>query len=186
MSDASAPRGNILMITGSFLIVFGLLALFSPVAAGVTVVKIVALVMLVTGVLRLGQAIKSKRKADTVMSSILGAVITGLGILVWMNPELGSGFLTILLTVFFLFHGVWKISAAFQHRRYSAWRWLLLSAILSLLFAWFMWKQWPLSGAWAVGILVGLDLLLTGVVTIALARAFKRGRAADSLDTISL
>jgi len=43
-----------------------------------------------------------------------------------------------------------------------------------------------LSGAWAIGILVGLDLLLTGVVTIVLALAMKRARGAGSLDTISL
>jgi uncharacterized membrane protein HdeD (DUF308 family) len=64
--------------------------------------------------------------------------------------------------------------------------WLLLSGVLSLIFAWFMWRQWPLSGAWAIGILVGLDLLLTGVVTIVLALAVKRARRSGSLDTISL
>jgi uncharacterized membrane protein HdeD (DUF308 family) len=49
-----------------------------------------------------------------------------------------------------------------------------------------MWRQWPLSGAWAIGILVGLDLLLTGIVTIVLALAVRRARRSGSLDTISL
>ena len=186
MSEQSSPSGKILMATGVFLVVFGILALFSPVAAGGAVVKIVALVLMVTGVVRLVHAYKSHRKAETLMSSILGAVVAGLGILIWLNPELGSGFLTALFMVFFVVHGLWKISSAFRYRQFSPWWWLLLSGVLSLVFAWLMWQQWPLSGAWAVGILVGLDLLVTGVVTILLALAIKRVRGSGSLDTISL
>jgi len=174
------------MVTGVFLVVFGLLAVLSPVTTGEAVVKIIALVLLVTGVVRLVQAFRSRGTADTLMSSILGAVVTGLGVLVWLNPEVGSGFLTALLMVFFVAHGAWKISAAIRYRPFSAWMWLLLSGVLSLIFAWFMWRQWPLSGAWAIGILVGLDLLLTGVVTIVLALAVRRARRSGSLDTISL
>jgi uncharacterized membrane protein HdeD (DUF308 family) len=186
MSRQSLPGGNILMVTGVFLVVFGLLAVLSPVTTGAAVVKIIALVLLVTGVVRLVQAFRSRGTADTLMSSILGAVVTGLGILVWLNPEVGSGFLTALLMVFFVAHGVWKISAAIRYRPFSAWLWLLLSGVLSLIFAWFMWRQWPLSGAWAIGILVGLDLLLTGIVTIVLGLAVKRVKRSGSLDTISL
>ena len=174
------------MVTGVFMVVFGILALFSPVTTGAAVVKIVALVLLVTGVVRLVQAYRSRARVDTLMSAVLGALITGLGILVWLNPELGSGFLTALLVIFFVAHGLWKISTALRYKPFSAWLWLLLSGILSLVFAWLMWRQWPLAGAWAIGILVGLDLLLTGVVTILLALATKRARGSDSLDTISL
>jgi len=186
MSEQSPPSGKILMATGVFLVVFGILALFSPVTAGGAVVKIVALVLMVTGVVRLVHAYKSHGKAETLMSSILGAVVAGLGILIWLNPELGSGFLTALFMVFFVVHGLWKISSSFRYRQFAPWWWLLLSGVLSLVFAWLMWQQWPLSGAWAVGILVGLDLLVTGVVTILLALAIKRIRGSGSLDTISL
>jgi len=174
------------MVSGVFLIVFGILAILSPVTTGGAVVKIVALVLLVSGVVRLVQAIRSQRKVDIVMSSILGAVFVGLGVLVWLNPELGSGFLTILLTVFLVAHGLWKIFAAFNYRQYSAWGWMLLSGFVSLVLAWSMWRQWPLSGEWAIGILIGADLLLTGLATIRLALAIRRSGAHGSLDTINL
>lgn len=174
------------MVSGVFLVVFGLLAVVSPVTTGEAVVRIIALVLLVTGLVRLFQAFRSRGTGDSLMSFILGAVVTGLGVLVWLNPEIGSGFLTALLMVFFLAHGLWKISAALRYRPFSAWLWLLLSGVVSLVFAWLMWQQWPLAGAWAIGILVGLDLLLTGIVTIVLALAVKRARKSGSLDTISL
>jgi uncharacterized membrane protein HdeD (DUF308 family) len=186
MSEVSKGRSTVFMVIGIFMAIFGIIALFSPISTGGAVVKIVSLVLVVTGVLRLAQAIKSERKAETILSSIMGAVICGLGILVWMNPELGSAFLTVLLTIFFVSHGLWKISAAFSYRQYPIWGWMLISGLLSLLLAWFMWKQSPLSGAWAIGIWVGLDVLITGLVTIALAFAMKRGNSGGSVDTISL
>mgnify|MGYP003574846753 CR=1 FL=1 len=156
------------MVTGVFMVVFGLLAVFSPAATGGAVVKIIALVLLVAGVIRLVHAYRSRARADTLMSAVLGAVFAGLGIMVWLNPEVGSGFLTALLMVFFVAHGLWKISSAMRYKPLSGWLWLLLSGILSLIFAWLMWQQWPLSGAWAIGVLLGFKLLLVGMIMIGL------------------
>jgi hypothetical protein len=50
---------------------------------------------------------------------------------------------------------------------------VLGSGVLSLVLAWMLWKQWPLSGNWAVGILVGINLLSTGISLIAVALTFK-------------
>jgi len=186
MREKSTRTGGTYLFTGILLIVFGLVVLFSPVAAGEVVVNVAAIVLVITGIVRLAHAFKSQGKTDTVLSTLLGAVIAGLGVLVWLNPDLGSGFLTILLTIFFLAHGVWKITAAFDFRRYAAWGWLLLSGLVSLVFAWLMWRQWPVSGAWAIGILLGLDLLFTGSVTVLLALAIKRARRSGSVETISL
>ena len=69
-----------------------------------------------------------------------------------------------------------------------AWKfsWLLLSGLLSLVFVWLLWSQWPLSGAWAIGVLVGLDLLLLGIALIVLSRALRRLSSNVYLDTINL
>ena len=61
MSKQSLPGGNILMVTGKFLVVFGLLAVLSPVTTGEAVVKIIALVLLVTGVVRAGAGFQEPR-----------------------------------------------------------------------------------------------------------------------------
>jgi uncharacterized membrane protein HdeD (DUF308 family) len=178
--------GGTYLLIGILLMILGLVVVFSPVAAGGLVVKVTALVLVLTGLARLAHAFKSQGRLETILSTLLGAVIAGLGVLAWLNPDLGSGFLTILLTIFFLAHGLWKITSAFEYRRYPAWGWMLLSGLASLVFAWLMWKQWPISGAWAIGILLGLDLLFTGVVTVLLAFAIKRARRSGTFDTISL
>jgi uncharacterized membrane protein HdeD (DUF308 family) len=120
------------------------------------------------------------------LNAILGAVVAGLGAVIWFSPELGSGFLTALLMIFFIVNGLWKFSSALRYRPAAGWGWLLLSGLVSLLFVYLLWRQWPLAGAWAIGVLVGLDLLLTGVALIFLSRALRKLRGGVYVDTINL
>jgi len=186
MSKKALPGRKVLMLTGIALSVLGVILLVSPVTAGEWVVRLVALVLIVTGVIQLVQALRSGRAANSIISGLLGVVVAGVGVLVWRNPELGSGFLTALLMIFFIVHGLWKISAAFRLRRVPGWLWLLSSGLLALVFVYLLWRQWPLAGAWAIGVLVGLDLLLTGFAMIILARAVSRVSSSGYVDTIRL
>jgi uncharacterized membrane protein HdeD (DUF308 family) len=174
------------MMIGVVLAILGVLLLLSPAAVGGAVVKLVALVLVVTGVIQLLQSLRSGTPSHKTVSAVLGAVVTGLGVLVWLNSELGSGFLTALLMIFFVVNGLWKISYAFRFRQFRGWAWLLGSGMLSLVFVWLLWIQWPLSGAWAIGVLVGLDLLLAGLALIVVSRAVKRMSSSQYLDTIHL
>jgi uncharacterized membrane protein HdeD (DUF308 family) len=186
MNQKSLPGRKMLLFTGGVLMVFGLLLLGSPAAVGSAVVKLVALILIITGVAQLLQAFRAGGFADTAVSAILGLIVAGLGVMVWRNPELGSGFLTALLMMFFVVHGLWKVVAAFRYRQVRGWAWLLLSGMLSLVFVYLLWKQWPLGGAWAIGVLVGLDLALTGLAMLVLGMAMKKVRSSGYVDTISL
>lgn len=184
--NRTTPSGNVLMLTGVLFTVLGLLCIFSPAAAGGAVIGVIALVLVVAGVVQIIQAIRSSGRKDALIPAVVGVIVTGLGVLVWLNPEIGSEFLTILLMIFFAIHGLWKITAAWSMRGVPGWIWLMLTGLLSLLFVLLLWKQWPLSGAWAIGILVGVDLLSTGVVWILLSMAMKKLRSASHGETIKL
>ena len=185
MNNTAMP-GKTLIMTGVVLIVFGVLLLVAPVAALGAVIKLVALVLMITGVVQLIQGFKGNKTGHKLVSAALGIIVAGVGVLVWLNPELGSGFLTALLMIFFLVHGLWNISTSFRYRNASGWIWLSLSGLLSLVFVYLLWKQWPLSGAWAIGVLVGLDLLLTGLAMIVLGASMRKVRSTGDVDTISL
>lgn len=186
MSKRIMPGGNALLISGIALALLGVLLLLSPVAVGSVVVKLVALVLGVVGLVQLVQALRSANLVHRAVSGVLGAVVAGVGVLVWFNPDVGSGFLTALLMIFFVVNGVWKISLALRFRPAAGWGWLLLAGLISLLFVYLLWSQWPLAGAWAIGVLVGLDLLLTGLALMLLARALRKARGSGDVDTIHL
>ena len=186
MSKQMAPGGNALMITGIVLALLGVLLLLSPVAVGNAVVKLVALVLAVTGLVQLVQALRSPNPVQRAIFGVLGAIVVGVGVLVWFNPEVGSGFLTALLMIFFVVNGLWKISSALRFRPAAGWGWLLLAGLVSLVFVYLLWNQWPLAGAWAIGVLVGLDLLLTGLALMLLARSLQKVRGSVYVDTIHL
>jgi uncharacterized membrane protein HdeD (DUF308 family) len=186
MANKNQPGRKVLMLTGVALVAVGTLALFSPVAAGEWVVRMVALVLAVTGIVQLVQAVRVGGGLGGIVAGLLGLVVAVVGVMIWLNPELGSGVLTALLMVFFVVHGFWKLSSAIRFRQIPGWTWLFLSGLLSLLFVYLLWAQWPLSGAWAIGILVGLDLLLTGIAMITVARRARLARSSGYVDTISL
>jgi len=186
MTSRPLPASNTLVLIGIALVLVGILLLLSPAAVGGAVVRLVALVLVVTGVVQTLHSLRSGSPTHKTVSTALGGIVAAVGVLVWFNPELGSGFLTALLMIFFVVNGFWKISNAMRFRRMRGWLWLLLSGLLSLVFVYLLWSQWPLSGAWAIGVLVGLDLLLTGVVLILLSVSVRRARSGDYLGTIQL
>ena len=186
MNAKSLPGSKTLTLVGVVMVFLGLLLLISPAAVGGAVVKLVALVLVITGIAQIFQGFHGNRATHKTISSVLGLAVAGVGVLVWMNPAIGSGFLTVLLMLFFAVHGIYKLTAAFRYRNIRGWAWLFLSGLVSLVFVYLLWKQWPLSGAWAIGVLVGMDLLLTGIAMIVLAGAVRKLRSAGYFDTISL
>jgi uncharacterized membrane protein HdeD (DUF308 family) len=174
------------MGAGIALTVLGALLLVTPAAAGDAVIRLVAVVLSVTGVAHMLQSLRAASAAHKAVSILLGAIVAGVGILVWFNPELGSGFLTALLMIFFAVNGLWKIATSLRFRPQRRWWWLLLSGVFSLLLAALLWNQWPVAGAWVVAVFVGIDLLVTGIPMIVLALAVRNRNASEDLDTINL
>jgi uncharacterized membrane protein HdeD (DUF308 family) len=185
MSAHERMSGKTLMLLGVVLAILGLLVLFSPAAAGGAVVLVVAAVLVVTGVAQLFQGLRAGGQGGLVAAGF-GGVVAVLGVMVWLNPAIGSGFLTLLLMLFFVANGLWKVTTAWRYRGARGWAWLMLSGVLSLVFVYLLWNQWPLSGAWAIGVLVGIDLLLTGLAMVVLALALRRVRGSGFVDTINL
>ena len=186
MKNESRMSANTLMWLGVALSILGILLLISPVAMGNAVVRLVAIVLAITGLAQLVHAFRASGRVNVLASAILGAIVAGVGVMVWFNPNIGSGFLTALLIIFFIVNGLWKVVTSMRYRRASGWGWLLLSGLVSLLFVYLLWKQWPLAGAWAIGVLVGIDLLLTGVAMVLLSRTVKRIPSGGYVDTINL
>lgn len=186
MSNGARMGSKALMLMGIVLVILGMILLASPMAAGELVIMAVAAVLVVTGVAQVIQSFRSPGSADRIISAILGVIIACLGLLVWRNPEVGSGFLMALLMIFFVVNGLWKVTTSWRFRGASGWIWLMLSGLVSLVFVYLLWSQWPVAGAWVIGVFIGIDLLLTGISMIILAVTARRIRSSGYVDTINL
>jgi len=158
-----------LMAIGVVLIILGTLMLVAPVLAGIMSILVIGAIMVAAGVVICARGFKGISLMSRVTWLLVGIVTLVCGLFVIAHPLFGLGFMTILLAVYFFTDGIVKLAAAF---RYSYGRgWLITSGLLSLLLAYFIWVSWPLSGQWAVGVLVGVNFIFTGIVTLAVKDA---------------
>ncbi|MGD8235991.1 MAG: DUF308 domain-containing protein [Chromatiales bacterium] len=173
MNSQTLPGGKRLKWLGIGMLVLGVIAVMAPAVTGTWVVYIIGGVLLVTGIAQLFSGFQAEGWSAKVIPLILGVITTLAGIGVLGNPILGLGTLTLLLVIFFIAEGIWKIIASLGYRPAEGWFWLLASGAISLVLGFMIWNQWPVSGLWAVGILVGVNLISTGLSLVVLASAIK-------------
>ncbi|HLZ97996.1 MAG TPA: HdeD family acid-resistance protein [Steroidobacteraceae bacterium] len=156
---------------GIVLFVLGLLAIMVPIVATVAVEIIVGSLILVSGVVGLISTFYM-RTAPGFWWSLFSALIgTAAGIILLLWPLNGALSLTLILTVFLAFEGILSIMYALDHRRELSGRWvmMMLSGIVDLVLAGFIFSGLPGTAAWAIGLLVGINLVFGGSAVIAMA-----------------
>lgn len=177
INDATAKEGKNMKGFGIVTIIIGIMAIAAPLITGLSVVFLVGLLVLAGGIVRMIWAIR----ADSLDKGIIGFVIGILtllgGVILVTDPLVASGILTILLAAYFLVDGLFEVVAAFRVRPASGWGWLLVCGAVSILLGLLIWQQFPLSGAWAIGVLLGIKLLLVGMVMIGVGTIQKERRS---------
>jgi uncharacterized membrane protein HdeD (DUF308 family) len=168
--DEFAQVGKGARIWGWITLLMGLLAVASPVVSGVTVVIMVAIVLIVAGVARVIAGLQG----DGFWSLLFGVIYVVGGAVMLGRPYLGLASLTMVLIIYFLANGIGEIIAAFQVKPAQGWGFVLFSGIVSVILAFMIWNQWPLSGAWAIGVLVGIQLIFAGLTMITVGSAIKQ------------
>ena len=154
---------------GIVLITLGVLAVLTPAVAGSAVVIVIGFILLIGGIVAVVRGLKAEAGMEKAMGLILGIITALAGIAIIGHPLFGLAFLTLLLVGYFVAEGVWKIVVSFRYKPATGGKWLLASGVLSLVLGLLIWSQWPMSGMWAVGVLVGVNLAGTGLALVTLA-----------------
>lgn len=168
------PGTTGLMLTGIVLIVLGGLAIACPAVAGTAVVTVIGLMLSFAGIVQFLYGMRGAGWRDKLIPLILGTLTTLGGVAVLARPAVGLGALALVLAIYFVVEGTWKIVTSFSYRPASGWLAMLASGVLALILGWLIWRQWPLSGLWAVGVLVGVNLVATGAALVALSITIRR------------
>lgn len=163
---------------GVLSVIMGLLAIMAPGIAGLSVTIVVGALLSVNGVSQLIFAFKTGSFGKGLLTFVLGALATGIGFYMMFNPGLGLLSLTLLLAGYFFVAGISEVIGAWQMRPVKGWVWALISGVASLVLGIMIWRQFPVSGEWAVGILTGIRMIFGGMWVIAIGRGV-RGAAAE-------
>jgi len=151
---------------GIIAIILGMLSMMAPGLTGLSVVLLLGMIVLVAGIVRIIWAFQAGTFATGIPGFVVGGLTLICGILLIANPLFTSGILTILLAICFICDGVFEIIAAFLLRPREGRGWLMFGGIVSLLLGILIWRQYPLAGAWAMGIFIGIKLFMIGLIMI--------------------
>jgi uncharacterized membrane protein HdeD (DUF308 family) len=172
--DAIQASSGLTITLGVALIVLGVLSVLAPVFAGMGVAILVGVLMIAAGVARSIFAFRARTWVRGVFGFLLGAFVALGGILLLARPWLGLVSLTLVLAAYFFVEGVFEIVYALKHRAFRGWGWLFAGGVVTFLLGFLIWIQWPFSGVWAIGILVGLHLVFGGTALIGLGTAGRK------------
>jgi len=159
-----------IMILGTILLVIGLLAMGAPLVAGLSLALMIGIILLLAGIGQLVFAIKTDKGLFNISIALLTLII---GLYMLANPGAALGSLTIFLALYLLISGFFEIMMALQIRPVKGWGWALFSGIISTLLGAMIWGQFPVSGAWAVGLLIGIRLFFSGWTLLMFGMAAK-------------
>ena len=147
---------------GIIAIILGVLAMIAPVVAGLSIALFLGVLVVIGGIVRLVWAFQAGSLGEGILKFLLAGLTLVCGMMLVANPLFASGFLTILLSLYFIVDGVSEIAVGLGSRR----GWFIFAGAVSILLGVLLWAQFPLSGAWALGILLGIKLLFIGLIMI--------------------
>ncbi len=157
---------------GIILILFGIMALTWAVVATVVSVEIFGWLLFFGGILSVSHAFLRRRWGGFFLELFAGILYAIVGLMMLSNPAEGAVALTLLIAVFLMIGGIFRILTALT-ARFHHWIWVLLNGVISLLLGIMIWRQWPVSGLWVIGLFIGIDMIFYGWSLIMLAMAVR-------------
>ena len=155
------------------MIVAGFLAITLPQAAGIAVNIFVGWMLVFSAVMHFVYAWQS-RHGRGIVELLLGLLYLGIGGYLLVNPIQGLVTLTLALAFYLWMEGVLEFILSFWLRTLPGAGWILFDGIITVILAFLIWRTWPWSTEWAIGTLVGVSMLFSGVSRLMFSLATRR------------
>jgi uncharacterized membrane protein HdeD (DUF308 family) len=172
-SDIVRQASTWSIVWGVLLIILGMFAVASPFTAAVALNVVISWLIVLAGVVHVIIAFHSHRAGSVIWRLLVGLAYVFFGIYLIAHPAVGVASLTLVLATLFLVEGILNIALYFQVRAMQRASWFLIDGIVTLLLGLMIYLQWPSSSAWAIGTLVGVSLIISGVTRVMLSRGVR-------------
>jgi uncharacterized membrane protein HdeD (DUF308 family) len=171
VSTSLHAHWQLFFFEGLVLLCLGAAAIVLPLIATVAVEILIGWLLLISGIVGLIATFRMRHAPGffwSLVSAIL-AIAAGLVLLRW--PLSGALSLTVILTAFFVVEGIASIFYALEHKREltGRWAWMLVSGALDLILGGLIFLGLPATAAWAIGLLVGINMVFGGSAIMSMA-----------------
>jgi uncharacterized membrane protein HdeD (DUF308 family) len=146
---------------GILLIVGGSAAVGSAFLMTVFSMKLLGWLMICGGVLQASHAFRCKGWSGFFIDLLTGLLYVVVGFMIVANPGATAVTLTLLISMFLMFGGIFRIAVALV-LKFQNWGWLLLHGVVNLALGIFIWNRLPEAGLWMIGLFIGIDMMLNG------------------------
>jgi uncharacterized membrane protein HdeD (DUF308 family) len=186
MLEALHKARRRLMVAGGLFLLLGAAAIVVPAVASVATAIFVGWILVVASGIQAADAIAVRHAGRMAVRLLLAVLTFGAGLYLLVAPLRGVFTLTVMLVIWFAATGTARIVFGIAERPLPGWGMTVLNGVLSLVLAVLIAERLPSSADWAIGLIVGIDLVFAGVTLIGIGRALQvnprgaRGAAATA------
>lgn len=160
--DGIKEYASLAVTSGVILIIAGTMALMSPIVAGSFGTIMVGVLLVIGGVGQSNLAFKAGVFSGRWLTFTLGSLMTIAGSYVATQPIVGLTSATMIMAFYLVVTALIELFIAIQIRPAKGWGLVRINGIVTLLLGIMLWQQFPLSGAWAIGIIFGVKMICSG------------------------
>ncbi len=161
-----------LMGMGIALIVLGTAAIGSSFIATLATMLVFGILMLLGAIFQVVTALWGRSWRGFFLHLLMGVLYLIAGVFLIERPEEAALGLTLVVAVCLLVGGILRVLVS-AVERFDGWGWEFLNGIVSVILGTAIWRQWPLSGEWVIGLFVGIEMLFSGVSWLMLGLALR-------------
>ena len=162
------------IIWGVLLIVLGMLAIAEPFLAAIALATFIAWLLIFVGIVHMAVAFHAHSGTSMGWKFLVGLAYIFIGGYLLFRPVVGVATLTLMLAFLFLVEGVLDFMLWWKSRSARGAIWILVDSLVTLVLGGMIYVHWPSSSVWAIGTLVGISMIMSGITRVMLSTAVRR------------
>ena len=170
----------LIVILGVLMIVVGFVAISSTWIAGLATIMVLGTLLLVGGAVEVIEALCSRGWRGFWLHLLAGILYAVLGFLMLSKPGQLATFFTLMIAAGLFLGGLFRIVASIVSR-FHGWGWSLLNGVITLVLGGMIWREWPESAYWVIGLFVGIDMVFAGMSLVMTALTVRGATARPSI-----
>jgi uncharacterized membrane protein HdeD (DUF308 family) len=153
------------LIMGLLLALLGIVVINHSVTATLFSVALFGALVAAAGVIQIIQAFWAQKWTGVLLSILVGLLYLVAGAYCLAKPAVSAMSLTLMIGMFLIVAGIFRMFMSLWYR-FDQWGWFFINGLITLILGFLILANWPVAGLWVIGLFLGIDLLVAGIVWV--------------------